>query len=100
VYILLYVDNALIGCATRSIMLSLKALINAKFPITDRGPIILFLNMHLIRNRACRTIIIHQMNKIDKLIEEYMPNGKPAKVPADPNIILIKDMCPTDPVEI
>jgi hypothetical protein len=81
-------------------MASLKATINQKFPITNRGPISFFLNMHFTRDRVKRTIDVHQMNKIDKLIEEFLPHGKPAKIPADPNITLTKAMCPTNDEEI
>jgi hypothetical protein len=95
VYILLYVDDAIIGCKTRDTMIKVKTIIDSKFKITDKGPIKFFLNMHFIRDRKSRTIQIHQWSKIDRLIKEFLPEGKPTKLPADPSVILSKTMCPT-----
>jgi hypothetical protein len=44
-YILVYVDDMVIGCKTRETMIKLKKNITSKFPCTDKGPICLFLNM-------------------------------------------------------
>ena len=106
VYILIYVDDMLIAASNRVIMAKVKAKIHSKFPITDNGPLTFWLNMHFIRDRQKRTIAIHQEPKIAKLIgdERYTPMDrmkvtKPCKIPASPDKMLTKDMCPTDPEE-
>jgi hypothetical protein len=76
----------------------LKAKIHSRFPINDAGPINFFLNMHFVRDRNNKTISIHQHSKIDKLLADLNVNtNQQTKLPADPNIKLTKEMCPTDP---
>jgi hypothetical protein len=70
-YILLYVDDMILGTPNRTIMSQLKNRIDAKFPIKDQGPIYFWLNMYFIKNRSEQTIMIHQQAKIEKLISEY-----------------------------
>jgi hypothetical protein len=65
VFILLYVDDAIIGALNRKIMQHFKSLFNARFPINDKVPLQFFLNCHFIRHRDTRTIQIHQSSKID-----------------------------------
>ena len=82
-------------------MQKLKAAIDGKFPIKDKGPISFFLNMHLVRNRPERTIFIHQATKINKLLADFEMSGcVPAKLPADPELLLSKDMCPSSDDDI
>jgi hypothetical protein len=107
VYILIYVDDMLIAASSRVIMAQVKAKIHSKFPITDNGPLTFWLNMHFVRDRRKRTIAIHQEPKIAKLLadERYSPEErlkvtKPCKIPASPEQMLTKDMCPTDREEI
>jgi transposase InsO family protein len=98
IYILLYVDDAIIGAPNRTIMQHVKALIHAKFPITDRGPLQFYLNCHFIRNRTNRTIEIHQWAKIDALIKEFHTEAwNHTTLPGDPTLTLTADQCPTDP---
>ena len=99
VYVLLYVDDAILGCKSRETMVKIKSIIHSKFKIKDKGPLKFFLNMHFTRNRNNRTIQIHQWSKIERLIKEFLPNGKLSKLPADPNVILSKEMCPSAPEE-
>jgi hypothetical protein len=96
-----YVDDAIIGAPNRKIMQHVKALINSKFPITDKGPLKFFLNCHFIRNRDTRTIQIHQWSKIDAIISEfYTDKQKNVHLPGNPEITLNADQCPTDQQEI
>jgi hypothetical protein len=43
---------------------------------------------------------MHQWSKINRVIKEFLPLGKPAKLPADPNIKLSKDMSPKTDEEV
>jgi hypothetical protein len=105
-YILVYVDDLLLACSNRKEMAELKSKINSKFPITDKGPISFFLNMHFIRDRILHTMIIHQETKIKKLLSDSRLTkkdrefiSKPSRTPALSDKILSKDMCPTDDTE-
>jgi len=102
IYLLVYVDDILIATPDRSSMRRLKAMINKKFPIKDKGPLSFFLNMHFKRDRTNRTISLHQQPKIDKLLmdprltkEERAFISKPCKTPASDDEPLTTDMCPT-----
>jgi hypothetical protein len=101
-YILVYVDDMLIAAPNRKIMANIKAKIHSKFPITDNGPLSFWLNMHFIRNRATKTISIHQEPKIAKLLsddrftpEDRLKLTRLSKIPASPDKMLSKAMCPT-----
>jgi hypothetical protein len=99
-YILLYVDDMILGTPNRKVMACLKERINTKFPIKDQGPIYFWLNMYFIRDRKNRTIMIHQKSKIEKLISDLnLKNKFPVKVPADPNNKLTKQQCPETDAE-
>jgi hypothetical protein len=100
------VDDILIAAPNRVIMGNVKSKIHSKFPITDNGPLTFWLNMHFIRNRATRTIAIHQEPKIAKLLSDarYTPEDrialtKQCKIPASPDKMLTKAMCPTEESE-
>lgn len=97
-YLLVYVDDILIATPNRAIMAKLKTKINDKFPIEDSGPLNFFLNINFTRDRPKRTISMHVASKIDNLLESLdMTECIAAKLPADPNEMLTKAMCPTDP---
>ena len=98
-YLLLYVDDMIIASPNRSVMQSLKNIIHQKFPIRDNGPLKFFLNMHFDRDWDNKCIYIHQSTKIENIIKEFNITGH-KQIPADPNIMLSKDMCPTDPLEL
>ena len=102
-YILVYVDDMIIACKTRLNMQAIKTAIMNKFPCTDKGPISVFLNMHIKRNRNDRTISISQPVKIDNVLNDSKLSkddrkriSTPSKVPALPDVMLTKEMCPTD----
>jgi hypothetical protein len=48
---LVYVDDFIIGTKTKEEMKAVKNMINERFPISDKGPISIFLNMSFSRNR-------------------------------------------------
>lgn len=100
-YILVYVDDLILGCPDRSLMAKLKSQIKRKFPLSDKGPISFYLNIHITRDRLARTVSIHQMSKIERILqdarltkEELIMVEKPCKIPASDDFPLTKDMCP------
>ena len=101
-YILLYVDDMLIATKDRKTMQHLKESVNGKFPIEDKGPVTFFLNMHLSRHRENRTITLHQLPKINKLLNDPRLSDsekrhirKTSKTPASSEEQLSVDQCPT-----
>ena len=100
-YILVYVDDLILATPNKGTMADLKSLIRRFYTIKDNGPISFYLNLHFLRNRKERTIAIHQTKKIRELLSDYSELvGAPSKLPARPNVILTKDMCPSNPEEI
>jgi hypothetical protein len=97
----------IIAIPERKLMAQIKKKIHTKFPMTDKGPISFFLNMHFTRDRKAAHYTIHQETKISKLLSdsrltkderEYF--SRPCKTPADSNVILTKEMCPVSGVDI
>jgi hypothetical protein len=85
----------------RSCNTSRKSLVNARVPVTDKGPLQFFLNCQFIRNRDTRTIQIHQWSKIDTVIKEfYTEEYENIYLAGNPEVTLDSDQCPTDHCEI
>ena len=106
IYLLVYVDDIIIGAPDRIIMANVKCKINERFPSEDHGPLTFFLNMHFERDWKSHTVSIHQEPKIAKVINDQrytkvdrLTITKSCKIPASSDIILSKFMCPTNPVE-
>ena len=100
-YVLVYVDDMIIATKTRKLMIQLKQSISSKFPCTDKGPIELFLNMKIKRNRETRTLSISQPIKINNVLtdqqlskEDLQFISKPSRIPAIPSIKLTNNMSP------
>jgi hypothetical protein len=96
-----YVDDLLLGCPNRETMQILKQEIKKDFPMTDKGPITYYLNMHFCRNREMKTISLHQEPKIEALLQHPEINEddlklvrRHCKLPANPAKILTKEMSP------
>ena len=101
-YIMIYVDDLLIGTKTTSEMDEIKRMIKEQLPVTDKGPLTHYLNIWFKRNRLTKTVILSQPNKITKLLndpqlsqKDLLVIRKPRKIPANSNTFLTKDMCPT-----
>ena len=100
-YLLVYVDDIIIGTKTLREMSILKELLHKQFPISDKGEISVFLNMSFRRDRAKRIVYLAQPSKIDKLLNNSLLNSEelriirtPTRLPACPNTRLSLAMCP------
>jgi hypothetical protein len=68
-YILVYMDDMVIGCKSRETMVKLKGSIMSKFPCTDKIPICIFLILTITRDRTNRTITLSLPNKIKNILQ-------------------------------
>ena len=100
-FILVYVDDLVIATKSRERMQHIKDAIHAKLPLTDKGPINRFLNIHFKRDRKLRQILMSQPVKIANVLEDQqlLPDDLaivkvPSKVPACPSTMLNEQMCP------
>ena len=94
-YILVYVDDLLLATKTVAEMKDLKAVIDKKYPLQDRGELNLFLNMKFTRDRNKREISLSQPAKIAKVLSDSRYDAedlaiiqRKSSLPADPNIVL------------
>jgi hypothetical protein len=90
-----------IGCKSRETMVKLKGSIMSKFQCTDKGPICIFLNLTITRDRTNRTITLSLPNKIKNILQDNQLSkddlkyiSTPTKIPASPHQCLTKDMSP------
>ena len=104
-YILVYVDDCLITAPPnlRSRINNIKIAIKRKFPISDKGPLRFFLNIHFIRDRAKRLIYIHQHSKIESILQDFskFEDAKyPSSLPSVAHSHLVKLNSPSEPTMI
>ena len=106
-YLIVWVDDFILATKNVECMVLLKQEIDLKFPCKDKGPISIYLNMHINRNRTKRTINLTQPVKISNVLtdpqlssEEIEIISRPNKVPALATIILNKEMEPKSEEEI
>ncbi|KAJ3559327.1 hypothetical protein NM688_g410 [Phlebia brevispora] len=64
------------------------------FELQEGSPIYYLLGMHIIRNRAERTIQFSQATYISQILSRYkLDQIRPVSMPLDPHVILIKEQC-------
>jgi hypothetical protein len=94
-YIGLYVDDLVLVTEDMEAMNKLKRDLKSEYSIKDLGEINYLLGFEIKRNRASRTLLLHQTGYIRTMLEEYnMLSCNPVKTPMDPNVLLDSSMCP------
>jgi transposase InsO family protein len=99
-YVLVYVDDLVMAHADMAPISELKQLLHKKYGIKDLGPVNRFTSYQVTRNRSKRTIILHQHDYINELLQlTQMQNCIPiASLPVSLNF-LNKTQCPTTPAD-
>jgi hypothetical protein len=67
VFILVYVDDMILGTKTMEKMVKVKEMIFKKYDCHDKGPIEMYLNLKIERNRQMKSIYISHTTKIKNL---------------------------------
>jgi hypothetical protein len=75
----------------------LKAALNARFQMTDLGPLTNILGWQIERNRSCRSMFIHQTKYANKVIERFGSSLHPVVTPMEPSTKLTVEDCPKTP---
>lgn len=71
-------------------------MINVRFPQEDRGDLDYVLGLELERNLKDKTTLVHQHEYVCHILEmARMSECKPSPTPADPSVLLTKEMSPT-----
>ena len=100
-FILLYVDDLIIGSNTVSHMKSIKSSLNGEYDMKDLGALDFCLGLAFSRNRVVRTIEISQEQYVKETLEVFdMQDCYYAKTPGDKNIKLCKAQCPQSSEDI
>jgi hypothetical protein len=82
IYVLVYVDDLLIAAPTESAVKAIKDKLLAAFPARDLGEAQLFLGISITRNRAQKTIKLHQSKGIGQLLDNYgLSSANPKAIP-------------------
>ncbi|CAI7897058.1 unnamed protein product [Closterium sp. NIES-54] len=80
--LLLYVDDLLLFSDSKDLIREVKQRLGAEFAMRDLGPVTYYLGMHVDRDRANRTIHLHQEKYVKGLVESFgMGDSKPVGTP-------------------
>ena len=84
-----HVDDCTVTSNSHELMGLFKDKIQAKYKITDLGPISWVLGMKVVHDRVTRTISLSQEPYINAIVTKYnFSNLKPISIPMDPNVQL------------
>ncbi|GKB73282.1 retrotransposon protein, putative, ty1-copia subclass [Tanacetum coccineum] len=82
IYLLLYVDDMLVACKSKSEIEYTKGLPRKEFAMKELGPARKILGMEIVRNRGSRTLKVSQSGYVQKILNNYrMDKGKSVSVP-------------------
>ena len=97
----IHVDDCTITGTTQKLLDHYKVLINARYTMTDLGPISWLLGIKVNRDRRNQTITLSQKSYIESILACFnFTDAKPLSIPMDPNVTFLKDQCPTMPDDI
>ncbi|GJU14346.1 retrovirus-related pol polyprotein from transposon TNT 1-94 [Tanacetum coccineum] len=97
IYLLLYVDDTLIACKSKSEIEYTKGLLRKEFDMKELGPAKKILGIEIVRDKGSQTLKVSQSGYVQKILNNYlMDNGKSVYVPLGAHFkVSLKD-CPPD----
>ncbi|GJR86958.1 retrovirus-related pol polyprotein from transposon TNT 1-94 [Tanacetum coccineum] len=98
IYLLLYVDDMLIACKSKSEIEYTKRLLRKEFDMNELGPARKILGMDIVRDRGSRTLKVSQPGYVQKILNNYkVDNGKSVSVPLGAHFkVCLKDCLSND----
>jgi hypothetical protein len=91
-----YVDDLHIAAKSKQSVERVKEELRKHFKLRDLGPTKWFLGIHIIRDRAKRTLSLSQHQYCEDMLKEFdMLDSRPVATPMAPGIHLTEEMCPT-----
>ena len=97
VVLMIHVDDSTMTSSSVNLQKEYKAHINAKFQLTDLGPILWLLGLAITCDRATCTLSLSQHAYIDTLLCHFnLKDCKPLAQPLDPHIQFSVDQCLTN----
>ncbi|GJS79710.1 retrotransposon protein, putative, ty1-copia subclass [Tanacetum coccineum] len=96
IYILLYIDDMLIACKSKSEIEYTKGMLQKEFDMKELGPARKILSMEIVRDRGSRTIKVSQSGYAQKILNNFrVDNGKSVSMPLGAHFkVSLKD-CPS-----
>ena len=81
-YVLVYVDDLILAAECEHELIRSKKAMSDRFTMTDLGEVSYYLGLHVLRDKAKRTIFLHQRLCIQEILEKFnMSDCKPIKTP-------------------
>ena len=89
--VIIYVDDLIILASDMDMMKGLKFKLEEEYDMSDLGELHFFLGVHIERDRAARTITMHQRSYIEEMLKQFgMEDCKPVSTPLDVKAQLVK----------
>jgi hypothetical protein len=89
--VVIYVDDLIMLASDMTMMNELKSKLEEEYDMSDLGELHFFLGVHIERDRAARTITMHQGSYIEGVLKRFgMEDCKPVGTPLDPKAALVK----------
>jgi len=89
--VVVYVDDLIILASNMPMMNELKSKLEEEYDMSDLGELHFFLGVHIERDRAARTVTMHQGSYIEGVLQRFgMEDCKPVGTPLDPKVALAK----------
>ena len=91
VIVIIYVDDLIILASDMTKLMEFKAKLEKEFDMSDLGELHFFLGVQIERNRAARTLIMHQKSYIEDVVSCFgMEKCKPLATVLVVKAILVK----------
>ena len=100
IILIIHVDDCVITGSSAKLIADYKAKFNARYALTDLGPVSWLLGLKVTRDRENRTICLSQTAYINTMLDRFaLTDTKPFRSPMVPGIIYSKDDSPSSPQE-
>jgi hypothetical protein len=100
IILVIHVNDCIITGSSAKLIADYKAKFNARYALTNLGPVSWLLGLKVTRNRKNRTICLSQTAYINTMLDHFtLTNAKPLRSPMVPGIVYSKDNSPSSPQE-
>jgi hypothetical protein len=100
IILVIHVDDCVITGSSAKLIADYKAKFNARYALTDLGPVSWLLGLKVTRDRENRTICLSQTAYINTMLDRFaLTDAKPLRSPMVPGIVYSKDDSPSSPQE-
>ncbi|TFY61298.1 hypothetical protein EVG20_g7113 [Dentipellis fragilis] len=97
----IHIDDSTLTGSSPALLQSYKEQLNARYTLTDLGPIHWLLGIKVTCDRDARTISLSQTSYIDSILARFnFVDAKPLSMPMIPGVSYSKDDCPTSPADV